>query len=468
MALTCIKTVRGATRVLALALAAASPLVALPAGTDADVLAARDAALRANWKVVDAARARVAGHPLEAYVTYWLLAGTIDRADAAQVREFLRRHDGTPLGESLRREWVKALAAAGDWETFRAEAPGVVSDDLEIACYGLTDRLARGEAEAAGEGRALFNAARETPAACDPVFARLVADGRLKEDEIWARVRRLLAASQLREARKANALLPARIALDEKTLERVAADPARHLLRDKSALVSRGAKELTIFAVERLARTRAEEAADRLAPMKGRLGAEATSFAWGQVAFQAAMNHEPRALDYYQMAADAPLTEAQAAWKARAALRAGNWKTVLAAIQALPPEEAREPAWRYWRARAWKQLGEAEVANELLKGLAGEFNFYGLLAAEELGRPSAVPGMERRAPRRRRARSCTGASRHRTRPRALPHRPRQRGAARMDLVAARHGRPQPPRRGRGRAPGERSRPRRSPPPTARC
>jgi soluble lytic murein transglycosylase len=86
---------------------------------------------------------------------------------------------------------------------------------------------------------------------------------------------------------------------------------------------------------------------------------------------------------------------------------------VLAAIQALPAEEAREPAWRYWRARAWKQLGEAEVAAGLLRGLAGEFGFYGLLAAEELGvaptpewnaiRPAAaeldrvraLPGIER-------------------------------------------------------------------------
>src|SRR4051794_32402617 len=107
MALTCIKTVLGATR--ALAFAAAAPLFAHAAGTDADVLAARDAAMRGNWKAVEAARARVAGHPLEAYVTYWLLAGTIDRADAAQVREFLRRYDGTPLAESLRRDWVKAL-----------------------------------------------------------------------------------------------------------------------------------------------------------------------------------------------------------------------------------------------------------------------------------------------------------------------------------------------------------------------
>jgi soluble lytic murein transglycosylase len=72
------------------------------------------------------------------------------------------------------------------------------------------------------------------------------------------------------------------------------------------------------------------------------------------------------------------------AWKARAAMRAADWPTVLAAIQALPPEEARDPAWRYWRARAFRALGENDAATGLLKSLAREINFYGLLAAEDL------------------------------------------------------------------------------------
>ena len=41
---------------------------------------------------------------------------------------------------------------------------------------------------------------------------------------------------------------------------------------------------------------------------------------------------------------DAALTEPQQAWRVRAALRAQDWKTVLAAIQALPPEDARDPS----------------------------------------------------------------------------------------------------------------------------
>jgi soluble lytic murein transglycosylase len=267
--------------------------------------------------------------------------------------------------------------------------------------------------DAPGEARALFTSGRETPPNCDPVFAALAATDRLKEPEVWERIRKLLAAGNLREVRRANALLPRRVGLDERALERAAAEPGKYLAREKSVMGGRGAREITVFALARLARSKAEDAAERLVEMKGRLGVEPTRYAWGQIAFQAALNHEPRALEYYALAVDVPLTEAQAAWRARAALRALDWKSVLAAVQALPPEEAREPAWRYWRARAWREQGEAEAANGLLKSLAGEFGFYGLLAAEELGvalspdwnaarpvaaeldRVRALPGIER-------------------------------------------------------------------------
>src|SRR5439155_24011358 len=141
---------------------------------------------------------------------------------------------------------------------------------------------------------------------------------------------------------------------------------------------------LVIFAIERLASSRPEEAAERLAAFAPRLGYSPARFAWSQVAWQAAMAHHPRALEWYAAAGETPLSDAQVAWKARAAMRAGEWKQLLAAIQELSPEEAREPTWRYWRSRALRALGMGEAADALLKGLAGQPTFYGVLAAEEL------------------------------------------------------------------------------------
>ena len=371
-----------------LATPAAAARAAVAAGAEGELLLAREAALRGQPRGLADWSARNASHPLVPYAQYWLLAANLPRADAAEVRAFLTRHEGTPLADSLRRDWLKALGAAGDWATFRAEHSRYASDDAEVACLALQDRLGRDEPDAAGEARALFLSSREAPAACDPVFATLASSGRLKESEIWERLRRHLAASHVREARRVNALLPKRSGIDERALERAAADTLKYLGRDRTttSVVGRAARELAVFALIRLARAgRADEAAERLAALESRLGPDAARFAWSHIGYQAAMNHDPRALEHFARAGDAPLTESQAAWKARSALRAGDWKVVLTAIQALPPEHAREPAWRYWRARAWRQVGEKEVAEGLLRSLAGDYGFYGLLASEELG-----------------------------------------------------------------------------------
>ena len=384
MALICIKMIA---RALCAAAAVLAPALAMAqSATDADVLAARDAAQRAQWKVLDTYRTRLAGHLLEAYPTYWLLAGNVDRSDPREIQAFLARYPASPLAESLRREWLKALGAAGSWELFRAEYPKVQGDDAEITCYSFQERLARGDAEVMGEARALFVSGRESATACEPVFAKLAAAKAVSEAEIWDRLRKLLAAGNLKEAKRTNALLPSRISMSDRALDRANRDAAAFLAREKPGrLFPRAEQEQLIFAIERLARSKPEDAAERLAALAPRLDAQASRHTWGQVAWQAALNHHPRALEWYAQAGSAALTDTQVAWKARAALRAGDWKEVLAAIQALPPEEAREPTWRYWRARALRALGSPEAADGLLRGLAGKQNFYSLLAAEDLG-----------------------------------------------------------------------------------
>jgi peptidoglycan lytic transglycosylase len=384
MALTCIKTVRRELAALAIALVCA-PSFAQTAG-DAEFLAAKDAAQRGQWKVLDSLRGRLSGHVLEAYPTYWLLAGTVDRAPPGEVQAFLARYPDSPLSESLRREWLRALGAAHAWDEFRAEYPKLIGDDVEITCFSFQERLQRGDAETMGEVRALYVSGRETPPACDPVFQAAGASNVITDMEAWERIRKLLAAGSVKDAKRTNATLAGPIAIPERALDHAARDASRYLANEKPGKQgTRAQQELLIFAIERDARSKSDEAAERLATLAPRLDGASLRYAWGQVAWQAALNHHPRALEWYANAGDATLSDAQVAWKARAAMRAGDWKAVFEAIKALPPEDAREPTWRYWRSRALRAMGEGEAADGLLRGLAGHQNFYGILASEELG-----------------------------------------------------------------------------------
>lgn len=390
MALICIKT---AGRVVCAALAfAATFSCAEP--NDAIFLAARDAAARGQWRALQEYREQVSGYVLAAYPSYWLLSGNLDRSDPHDIQDFLARYPDSPLAESLRREWLRVLGAGGAWDVFRAEYPKVTGDDVEIACYSFQERLARNDPDVLPESRALFVSAREVPAACDPVFARAFAEGALTEPQVWDRLRRLLAAGSVKDARRTNQLLPKKVAMVEKELDRANADPHRFLVHERfGKRPARDSQELLMFALEKLSRSKADEAAERLAEASPRLTLEEVQFAWGQVALQAALSHHPRALEWYAHADAAGLTDSQIAWRARAAMRAGDWKEVLASIQALSPQEARETTWRYWRARALRNLGAKEASEGLLKGLADQQNFYGLLAADELG-VSVVPSWD--------------------------------------------------------------------------
>jgi soluble lytic murein transglycosylase len=125
-----------------------------------------------------------------------------------------------------------------------------------------------------------------------------------------------------------------------------------------------------------------------------RFPAAERGYAWGQIAWQAALRHMPEALTWYARADEtgAPaFSDEQIAWKARAALLAGDWPTVRNAIQQMPQQLAADPAWVYWLARAQAAAGKNAEARALYLKIADRPNFYGNLANDELGRLISVP-----------------------------------------------------------------------------
>jgi soluble lytic murein transglycosylase len=112
-------------------------------------------------------------------------------------------------------------------------------------------------------------------------------------------------------------------------------------------------------------------------------------YLWGRIAYEAAREHQPSALDWYAKAGR--LDEDQLAWKVRAALRSGNWEVVRDAIDLMPAGMRHESNWTYWYGRALAAKGEAVGSRAYFLRIAGQTDFYGLLAAEELGYVSTLP-----------------------------------------------------------------------------
>ena len=379
---------------LLLALAPLAPQAApsRPQTQEEIFLAARAAVRAGDYDKLAKFDAQLQGYLLEPYVESWLLRPRLPDAGAEEVRAFLARQQGSVLAEQVRKEWLKALGKKQQWDLFRSEHPLLVGDDNDIACYALQARWQQQDESALAEVHAHWNAPRELPEGCVPLAEALISGGQFTSRHVWDRIRLLLEAGAVSAAWRTAEYLPAREALDRGQLFAVAAGPQRYLDDKKKNLSQRAVRELTLFALHRLARTDPLAAAaywDK--KLRAKFSAEEQGYAWGQLAIHAARRNLPQALPWYLAAADAPLAEEQLAWRLRAALRQGNWNEVKVTAEKMSPLQRNEPAWIYWQGRAEQALGNVAEAQTLFARIAGEHQFYGQLAAEELGRVFAVP-----------------------------------------------------------------------------
>lgn len=370
---------------VALALQGVQSACAQP--SDADFAAARDAFRAGDSARLERIAPRLKGHLLEAYVDYWQLRLKLDDADPEAVRAFLKQHADMPLAERLRVEWLKSLAKRQAWEVFGAEYSVRGGDDAELACYGAQLRLARkspGDGDAPDVRRFWFSG-QEQPESCQPVFAALLAQGVLTPRDVWARFRLAHEAGNFRLAARIAAELPAAERPSPRDFQRIDQGARALLGKGDFRWSSPFGRELALYALDRVAQADAAAAHEAWAKWSSRMPPADRDYGRLLVAYHGARQLLPAASAWYRETGEAPQNEAQRAWRVRSALRSGAWSEVLRAIEAMPAEEAMDPAWRYWKARALAMAGEEEDATRLFAGLATEQSFYGLLAAEALG-----------------------------------------------------------------------------------
>ena len=384
------------------------PLVAVALGGDEQVMAAREAYKNGERVKLDrqleALHRLPAAHPLEPWVRYWQLRqrleddGVDNEGLRAKIAEFLASQGNAYVAEKLRGEWLKTLGKRGRWEIFQRDYPLLVLPDQEIVCYELQARLAvQQDATVLEEARPQWFAGLELAESCLPLMEKLVASGRLGEDDMWERLRRLFEARKLDQVAQVAQYLPARQLPNPKTLASIADKPQRYLEHlQPGGQAGRLEREMVLFAVQRLAKQDAATAATAWKKLEAGFPAGERGYAWGQIALAAARSHLPEARAWYLLAADTPLSDEQLAWLVRAALRAHDWPLVQQAVARMPAQMAAQPDWIYWLARALAAHGRAEEAKALYHRIAEQPNFYGLLASEELNRailplPHATP-----------------------------------------------------------------------------
>ena len=359
---------------------------------DTAFLTARDAFRAGDRNKLERAAGQLGNSELAPYVENYQLRMNMDQGDSAAIRAFLERNERSYVAEKLRADWIRWLGKRGMWAEIDVEYPKLIAPEPDVTCYFQQARLAAGDKAVLDEPQKLWLTMLEPPEACRPVLEALIRDNRVTADDVWTRARRQFEANRTGNARNTLGALPASQTPDAKALDLVISSPMGYLARQPGNWqTTRAGRELAALAIQRIAANDPRAAANELEKLQGRMQESERQWAWSQIGLQAAKKHYPEAVAWFAQAGSAPLSDEGYQWKVRAALRAHDWSMVLATISEMPPTLAAQPEWVYWLGRAYKAGGLTSEADALFEKIAGQANFYGNLADEELGRKIIVP-----------------------------------------------------------------------------
>ena len=368
--------------------------------TDAAVKDASEGFRFGDLRRVNAAVAQTRGDALEGYVDYWSLRLQLDNAGiGADVERFLQKHANEAVANRLRVDWLKQLGKTGNWDSFAKASFGFDTEDSEIACYRTSLAAKTATKAPLSAPRGVWE--ERLTEACAEAFSALARHSQVSADDALWRFRTTADGGTFLAGARAAEGLSADSRPSTESLQRAHSSPESYL-NAGLAWSSRPHRQAALYALTKLARSDVAKARSVWSGMRSKFTDEEQRYAAGQLAYASARQLDTAdAMTWFKRAGDEQtltrLGDWQAAWIARAALRAGAWSEVLRAINAMSaaPSAAQtgvvDPAWQYWKARALVEMSDKAGAQAIYADLAKEFSFYGLLAAEEIGAPLPAP-----------------------------------------------------------------------------
>ena len=324
-------------------------------------------------------QARLRDYPLRVYLDYYDAERRISSLSAKQAKEIAAKLAATPLAPMFSRRWLQAQARRGRWDVYLANYEPTA--DAAGRCNYLRALYRSGARdEALDQARELWISPRSQPKTCDPLFEAWIGAGRLDQEAVWARLELALDA-------------------DEVTL-------ARYVLRFFDvANVSAGRQYYDVHVRPRMTRSLSrfeDNDGGRRALRHGLLRharrhpKEALAL-WERAARQRDFNAADRRFITERLAtaaaeAGVPPTEGPEGFLpdnvervALAMVRQREWARAAKWIAALPAAVGDMPRWQYWLGQALARDGKEAAGRAALNTVAAARNYYGFMAAEELG-----------------------------------------------------------------------------------
>jgi soluble lytic murein transglycosylase len=348
-------------------------------------MALRNAAFHVDSNVAKMHASQLTDFDIPSYVDYYVLRTQMHTSSTEQMLQFLKKYQGSAIADRLRNDWLLVLAWRGDWTNFDQQLPlYVVNDDTQVKCYALLSKAIKKQ-KVVNEMRELITSSKDYGDGCYALVDYLYEKRQINADDLWTQMRLASESSATSLAKRLGKMLN----VPEKRLLEAMDKPSR-ILKKKPAS-DQLSKELFLMSIGRQSKISPETAIDALKKYGNRLNKADKAQAWANIALPASQKLQAEAIDYWDAASGASLSEEAYQWRARMALRAGDWKMLKAAISVMPDALRNDETWVYWYGRCLLEEGKKDEAQKMFVRIADQHHFYGQLALEETGNKIGVP-----------------------------------------------------------------------------
>lgn len=378
----------------ALALCSSLSLVigaAMPAqAADSDFIDAQRAARSRDWSALDYYRQQMHGNLLAPYPEYWQLNTNLVQQSPQAINTFLERYPDSAISEKLLGDYIEAKASVGDFAAIKPLVTRLSNPDTNENCGVALTNAVNGDILALSSLRAeVWLKTGKITELCAAVADQLLISPLMTDDDRIQRLKTLLRAGQTSRALAVASRL--NLSLDSSKLSSIAASPAFYLADAPTVNVQD--QMYYIYALARLTAENSDAASDQLNRDKDHLPTATLQYGYRILAMNYATNimkygFDQRVVTWFDRSLGTAFSDEEAEAYARAAIRFGQWNSLLRALDAMSIEKQNERIWRYWFARATEQRDDAQakqVARTFYTALAANDDYYGLLARDKLG-----------------------------------------------------------------------------------
>ncbi|HIT96550.1 MAG TPA: lytic transglycosylase domain-containing protein [Candidatus Aphodousia faecavium] len=351
-------------------------------------------------------------YPLKDYVQAWSLLAQVrsepqNNQLQKELQRFIEQHKNDYIAERVKTDRILIMAPYWDqnrqWTRFKSARSQLQWNHSEpsIMCWDLFHRFRNQKnisKTVAHDALTLINSPRyKGNAVCRKVSDILI---NKVPSTAFTRLVILIQQGRISEGKQVLNTLIKKKRLPAQAARLAFNNPSRWYRINRNKL-SKQNKHVRIIAAYRLTSVNFDWAVKTADSLQGKLNKQEKSALWGRLGYVAAIGHDPKALKWFEKGGPTVCTGPYSAlpndcleWRARAALRAQQWKTLNRYIASMPASLAKQDNWTYWRGRALTQIGQKESAQTYWQQLRSVRTFYGKLAHEALGQSFYYSGNE--------------------------------------------------------------------------